>query len=80
LRRFHLRAATGFANVWQIPFDFAKHWQNVSRARRMDLPMFGKFAWFLPNIGKSRKTAAQSLFPPLAETIRQCRRRQMRNV
>ena len=29
-----------------------KVWQNISRARRMVLPMFGKFRPFLPNIGK----------------------------
>jgi hypothetical protein len=43
-----------FANVWQKWPDFAKHWQNVSRARRMDLPNIGKFHAFLPNIGKLR--------------------------
>jgi hypothetical protein len=45
-----------FANVWQKRAEFAKHWQNVSRARRMDLPMFGNFPAILPNIGKSGKT------------------------
>jgi hypothetical protein len=41
-----------FAEPWQISSNFAKHWQNTSRARQTDLPMFGKFGPFLPNIGK----------------------------
>jgi hypothetical protein len=41
-----------FADVWQISRDFAKDWQNVSRARRMDLPVFGKIGPILPDIGK----------------------------
>ncbi|MBQ7252098.1 MAG: hypothetical protein IJS32_05795 [Kiritimatiellae bacterium] len=45
-------AAGRFANVWQIPCVFAEHWQKSCRARRMDLPMFGKIKRFLPNIGK----------------------------
>jgi len=31
---------------------FAKVWQNRKRAPVVDLPMFGKFGRFLPNIGK----------------------------
>jgi hypothetical protein len=41
-----------FANAWLIRPVFAKHWQNALRARRVDLPMLGKFHAILPNIGK----------------------------
>ena len=55
------RARSRFANVWQISDDFANVWQNAKTARRMDLPMFGKFGPILPNIGKMpRRTACRA--------------------
>jgi hypothetical protein len=57
-----------FANGWQFFADFAKVWQNVSRTRRMVLPMFGKFGPFLPNIGKPENREAQAAISPCMRT------------
>jgi hypothetical protein len=46
------RAFFDFANVWQNCMIFANVWQNVFRARRVVLPMSGKFGPYLPRIGK----------------------------
>jgi hypothetical protein len=37
-----------FANVRQKHLNFAKHWQNQSRVRPLDLPSFGKIHRNLP--------------------------------
>jgi hypothetical protein len=40
------------ANVWQNGGEFAKDWQNRLPRAGGVLPMFGKNALILPNIGK----------------------------
>jgi hypothetical protein len=52
-RKQNVKCRRHFANAWQKRAKFAKHWQNPKRARPMDLPIFGKNAWNLPNIGKT---------------------------
>jgi len=51
-----------FANVWQIPPLFAKHWQNRNRRAFSFLPSFGKFAPVLPNIGKIAESTEKRRF------------------
>jgi hypothetical protein len=46
-----------FANLWQNPLKFAKHWQNHPPRVESFLPMFGKNWPNLPNIGKSARGA-----------------------
>jgi hypothetical protein len=81
LAKRKMRAAGGFANVWQNGGNFAKHWQNAESGRKIAPPGgVGELATTKGSFGLQKKFWIQNNFSCIPISLRYPRRRSFRKV